>query len=75
MNECRSCGEVFSSVTNFDRHRVGVHDYDYSTEKPDGRRCLDVDEIQALGLVLNEKARWSDPAASQRMREVFAKAA
>jgi hypothetical protein len=27
VNNCRACGEDFSSVTAFDRHRVGGHAY------------------------------------------------
>jgi hypothetical protein len=45
--QCTSCGELFSSVREFDRHRTG-------TFAPSGawahrRRCLSVDELTARG--------------------------
>ena len=77
MNLCRSCGEDFSSVANFDRHRVGTHQYTLTEglrmEPPgeDGRRCLHVDEIEALGLVRDPRGRWCDPKASKSTRIRF----
>lgn len=50
QNFCRGCGRDFSSVENFDRHRTGTYDYDYSIDRPDGRRCRDDDELLAIGL-------------------------
>lgn len=53
-NECCSCGLDFGSVSAFDRHRIGVHEYTYreglhmEPERLDGRRCLDESEILAL---------------------------
>jgi len=38
---CRACGEVFSTVSNFDRHRRGKHDGD--------RHCADP---ASVGLVI-----------------------
>ena len=51
-NYCTSCGQDFSSVQLFDRHRVGTHEYTYQEGlrmeplREDGRRCLTVDELR-----------------------------
>jgi hypothetical protein len=71
MNLCTACNEDFSSVEIFDRHRVGVREYDWSPEREDGRRCLDVQEMQANGWKLDQRNRWHDPARSGRAREAF----
>lgn len=77
-NWCASCGEDFTSVRGFDRHRVGVHAYTYSEgaamdpPREDGRRCLDVDEIRGLGFELDGHGRWRDSAEAERARERFA---
>jgi hypothetical protein len=78
MNLCRACRQDFGSVTAFDRHRVGKHAYtfpqglDMEPSREDGRRCLDPDELEALGLVLNSLGRWSvarDLEHGRAMRE------
>lgn len=74
MNLCRACGHDFSSVRLFDAHRVGKHAYLFDAEHLDGRRCLDASEMEAKGWAQNERGRWSDPVASQLMREAFAEA-
>lgn len=71
MNLCRSCGEDFSSVEGFDRHRVGVHEYLWSPEREDGRRCLDVEEIVSLGWEQNAQGRWFDPERVARARDTL----
>jgi hypothetical protein len=50
-NECASCGEVFSSVSWFDLHRIGDH-----AKKT--RRCLSINEIKALGMIKDGKGCW-----------------
>ena len=50
LNGCRSCGRDFTSTRYFDRHRVGVHDYLFSRDRPDGRRCMEEEEILDSGL-------------------------
>lgn len=74
-NFCRSCGRDFSSVKNFDKHRIGKHEYDFDWRdetKQDGRRCLNEDELREIGLVPNTKGRWHDPedveSAARRLR-------
>jgi hypothetical protein len=75
LNLCRGCGCDFTSVKLFDRHRVGVHVYDYSPEQPDGRRCLTVEEMQSKGWERDARGRWSDPQQVERARAAFAAAA
>lgn len=77
MNLCRSCNSDFSSVRLFDRHRIGTHEYLFSEglnmEPPreDGRRCLDEEEMVALGWERNRLGRWSDPQAVEAARKSF----
>jgi hypothetical protein len=61
LNFCSACGLDFGGVRAFDLHRVGSHQYDVSTERPDGRRCLTVEEMLERGLYLNPSGRWSQP--------------
>jgi hypothetical protein len=63
MYQCATCSEDFSSLKNFDRHRVGKHAV--------GKRCLNVSEIEGIGLARNARGRWCNPAASKRMRDWF----
>jgi hypothetical protein len=64
-NLCRSCNCDFGSVTAFDRHRIGKHDYTFlegmrmEPAREDGRRCMDVEELEASGFVRNSRGRWS----------------
>ncbi|HEX4672032.1 MAG TPA: hypothetical protein VH279_07175 [Solirubrobacteraceae bacterium] len=52
---CTSCGVDFTGDWLFDKHRVGRHEYMLSEglrldpPREDGRRCLDRDEMRALG--------------------------
>lgn len=76
MNLCSPCGQDFNSVKLFDRHRVGRHAYTLSEglkmEPPrdDGRRCLSVPEMSALGWTLNKRGRWIDPATAARAAQI-----
>jgi hypothetical protein len=70
VNLCRSCRQDFNSVELFDRHRVGKHAYDWSPECEDGRRCLDANEMAALGWRLNARGRWVDPARAARAAQI-----
>lgn len=50
---CPTCGEFFSSITMFDKHRAGEHGVD--------RHCLDP---QTLGMVIRERGNntyWTMP--------------
>lgn len=64
MNLCRSCGLDFTSVRDFDSHRVGVHEYTYweglrmDPPREDGRRCLTIEEMRAKGWALDTHRRW-----------------
>jgi hypothetical protein len=81
---CRTCGEDFSGDDIFARHRVGTHEYLYAEglemdpPREDGRRCLDVDEMEAKGWRLNKRGRWADPVKAEqaaRMRRASAEKA
>jgi hypothetical protein len=64
MNVCRTCGQDFASVRGFDAHRVGRHAYteaeglDLRPPRTDGRRCLNSDEMEAIGWVRDRWGRW-----------------
>jgi len=68
-NLCSPCEQDFASVTLFDAHRIGTHAYTYSEGvamepmREDGRRCLNTAEMRAKGWALDDRGRWSDPAA------------
>jgi hypothetical protein len=62
LNLCSACRADFTSVRLFDRHRVGAHAYDHSPDRPDGRRCLTVEEMLANGWDRDANGRWVDPA-------------
>jgi hypothetical protein len=64
-NWCSGCGEDFTSVEYFDRHRVGEHELDWP-EHENGRRCLSVDELAAIGFQRDQRGRWLNPARAQR---------
>jgi hypothetical protein len=59
MSLCTTCGEEFGSVTAFDAHRVGKHAHPFSSERPDGRRCLSPAEMSTRGFKKNSRGRWS----------------
>lgn len=67
VNMCSACGEDFISVSAFDEHRTGVHEYTYlegvKKEPPveDGRRCLGVDELRAFGWSRRSNGLWNYP--------------
>src|SRR6516165_8365228 len=50
---CGACGELFNSVSVFDRHRVGPW-----TDKGVQRRCLSAEEMSARGWQTNVKGFW-----------------
>ena len=64
MNLCRVCDEDFGSRSAFDKHRVGRHEYLFSIHDPsrfDGRRCLSVLELKAMGWNRDRHGRWRTP--------------
>ena len=79
LNECTGCGEDFTSVSLFDRHRVGVHAYTFlegmrmEPPREDGRRCLGVDEMEQRGWDRRADGRWHDPAETERTRKNFSR--
>jgi hypothetical protein len=80
VNACVPCGEDFSSVRLFDRHRVGLHEFTLSEglrmdpPREDGRRCLATDEMAALGWERNARGQWFDPVDARRIRDHHARA-
>ena len=69
MNLCRACGHDFGSVSAFDAHRTGRHAYTFwqgvRREPPveDGRRCLEVGELEDAGWSQDQHGRWRQPAS------------
>jgi hypothetical protein len=66
--QCTNCGELFSSVREFDRHRTGSFAPAGSTAHR--RRCLTVDELTARGWTQDERGyrrqgRKRAPAAKE----------
>jgi hypothetical protein len=61
LNLCPVCGLDFGGERAFDMHKTGKHEYLYSQEHVDGRRCLIEGAMLALGMYLNSKGRWSQP--------------
>jgi hypothetical protein len=59
MTRCSACGAEFGGTTAFDLHRVGSHQYEWSSDRPDGRRCLSADEMLERGLHINKRGTWS----------------
>jgi hypothetical protein len=59
MNLCRRCGTDFASVAAFDRHRTGSHEYRFSFERLDGRRCMSEDEMLTARMELDPRERWT----------------
>jgi hypothetical protein len=73
LNGCSACRRDFASLTAFDSHRVGSHAYDWSPEREDGRRCLDVDELSDW--LQDQRGRWTTKklqASAVRVAERFA---
>jgi hypothetical protein len=56
-SECSHCRAIFTSLTAFDLHRVG-------NAERGKRRCLTPKEMQALGMMRNEKGWWTPPVAT-----------
>ena len=67
MNVCSPCGQDFSSVEAFDRHRVGEHAYSLDegllldSPREDGRRCLSLEEMATTGWAVDARGRWVHP--------------
>ena len=49
-NQCPSCNQYFNSNTAFDKHRTGKHGVN--------RRCRTVEEMTALGMLVNHAGFW-----------------
>jgi hypothetical protein len=52
-SECAACGELFSSVREFDRHRIGT--YAEPGEWGHKRRCMTPAEMDAGGWIRNAR--------------------
>jgi hypothetical protein len=51
MSKCIACSKVFTTVANFDKHRVGPH-------TKGQRRCLSEDELERIGMVKDHRGVW-----------------
>jgi hypothetical protein len=72
MNLCRSCNKDFGSLSAFDAHWLGKHEYRWSPELEDGRRCLDSEELTEKGWKQDRYGRWRQPIDAKallRLRE------
>ena len=73
LNLCCSCQQDFASVAAFDRHRTGVHEYDFAEglrfdiAREDGRRCMDEGEMAEAGLALDPRGRWRVSVDAERI--------
>jgi hypothetical protein len=64
LNQCAACGDDFTSVETFDRHRVGSHE-------PDERRCLSPAGMREKDWEKDGRGRWFDQARFERARRAF----
>lgn len=62
--KCTHCGEHFTTLRGFDRHRKGSF-----RDRGAHRRCLTVDEMQERGWHLNPQGFW---VAEKRRRAIAA---
>jgi hypothetical protein len=74
VNYCRACREDFASLSAFDAHRTGKHTHTFreglERGRENGRRCLDPDELEAMGWHQDGQGRWKLPlseAQAQRL--------
>jgi hypothetical protein len=72
MNLCRTCNTDFASLAAFDKHRTGVHEYLWSPDREDGRRCLIGDELLEAGMELDPKGRWRTALTGEKRAELAA---
>jgi hypothetical protein len=72
VNYCRACSTDFASLAAFDKHRVGVHEYVWSTDREDGRRCLRGDGLLEVGMELDVRGRWRIALTDERRAELVA---
>lgn len=58
-SECACCGEIFTSISSFDLHRIGRF------EHRKARRCMTIREMQARGVTRNERGMWTTPMTTE----------
>jgi len=57
INQCPACEAYFSTVSVFDRHRVGRFGTGLNGSSPE-RRCENPSEMRFQGLQLDERGVW-----------------
>ena len=62
INQCPSCGAYFSTVSNFDMHRVGAFSTGLLNTSPE-RRCLSVSEMVNVGLTADARGVFKDQSS------------
>jgi hypothetical protein len=85
MNQCGGCKLIFGSLGAFDKHRVGEYKgliYEIGEsgrptgkvlgKRPSTRRCLTVEEIQAMGMTQNKQGWWVE-GLSEAEKERFSR--
>ena len=65
--QCASCGEAFTTVALFDRHRVGK--YAKPGQLKGTRRCLSAAEMAGKGWAQNQRGFWKGTALSSAQLE------
>jgi hypothetical protein len=74
MNYCRACREDFGSLSAFDAHRTGKHAHTFreglERGAEDGRRCLDPDELAAIGWHRDGPGRWKLPLSQAQQQRL-----
>lgn len=59
--QCPTCKEYFNSTLAFDKHRTGSH-------KNNTRRCMDIEEMEGLGMSKNKNGFWVTKKRPQTWR-------
>jgi hypothetical protein len=61
-NQCAGCGELFNSVSAFDKHRTGSYgvpdESNPNSYLPSKRRCMNEEEMTKLDMEKNSAGFW-----------------
>lgn len=81
VSTCRECGNVFTGLSAFDKHRIGKFGEPIYRKRKDGtqtdeiigytkhtRHCMSEEDMLAAGMVKNKFGRWSSQAFTEEAR-------